>query len=63
MYFDGQQYVLIGTLVGMGYDCGQDRTVTFQGSDNGIWNKVSFHMEFIQNMLLENDEKLCFKHE
>jgi len=62
MHFDGQQWILIGTLMGMGFDCWSDKIKLFEGSDNGIWNKISAHVEFIHKTMRDLNEKTCKKH-
>ena len=61
MYLDKttRRYVLIGTLKGQGYSCKYDTVDTFEGSTNGLWNKVSSHMEWIQDTMEELREKVC----
>ena len=61
MYLDKttRRYVLIGTLKGQGYSCKYDTVDTFEGSTNGLWNKVSSHMEWIQDTMEELGEKVC----
>ena len=61
MYFDSSsgRYVLIGTVQGGGYDCRHDTVAVFEGSDNGVWNKVSAHMEWILDTMEELGEKTC----
>ena len=61
MYHNGasDRYILIGTVQGHGYDCIEDDVNTFEGSTNGVWNKVTAHMEWIQNTMEELGEKVC----
>jgi hypothetical protein len=39
-WVEGIRWVIIGTLFGGGFDCRTGRTSTFEGSNNGLWNKV-----------------------
>ena len=61
MYFNKTtfRYVLIGTVQGNGYDCETDAVYEFAGSTNGVWNKVSAHMQWIQDTMEELGEKGC----
>jgi len=52
-------YVLIGTVNGGGYDCRTDSEGSFEGSNNGVWNKVSAHMEWILKKMKELGENAC----
>ena len=54
-----RSYVLIGTLKGGGYDCETDRLNTFDGSNNGLWCKVSTHMSWIKSTMDSLGEKVC----
>jgi len=66
MFYDKptSRYVLIGTLYGGGYNC-ESNTVNkfnvsdFETSTNGIWNKVSAHMEWITKTMDKVGEKGC----
>ena len=62
MYFDGGQWLLAGTLLGMGYDCWSDKVKLFEGSDNGVWNKVGPQVTFIHMIMRKYGEKTCRKH-
>jgi len=53
------RYVLIGTVQGHGYDCRTDQVNLFEGSDNGLWNKVSAHMDWIQDTMQRFGENVC----
>ena len=53
------RYVLIGTVFGQGYDCRKNYVNKFEGTTDGIWNKVSAHMEWIQRAMEELGEKVC----
>jgi len=61
MYYNKttSRYVLIGTVYGGGYDCKRDRVTLFEGSNNGVWNKVSAHMWWIQNVMAGLGENVC----
>ena len=63
MYYEkkSNQYVLIGTVKGHGYDCRDDNVTKFEGSTNGVWNKVSAHMEWIQDTMDKLGEKGCWQ--
>ena len=54
-----KSFVLIGTVQGGGYNCGHDTVGTFEESTNGVWNKVSAHMDWIKRTLDELGEKVC----
>ena len=49
------KYSLIGTVQGGGYDCRKNKVYKFEGSDNGVWNKVSFHVDWIKKTVREMD--------
>ena len=87
------QWLLIGTQVGMGYDCLMDKIdlfevelqtkvredplvgrgllrdceifanlrlmLCFEDSDNGMWNKISDHVNFIHKVVRDYGEKIC----
>ena len=59
MYFDGGQWILAATLLGMGFDCGMDKLKQFEDSDNGIWNKVNVHYDFITKTMKKYDQMIC----
>ena len=61
MYFNRtrRSFVLIGTVNGGGYDCRTDQVSTFEGSRNGVWNKVSAHMDWIKITMNELGETIC----
>merc|ERR1719315_288226 len=61
MYYNKttSRYVLIGTVYGAGYDCRTDKVSKFEGSENGVWNKVSAHMEWIKDTMEELGETVC----
>ena len=61
MYLDPstQSYVLIGTVQGSGYDCRSGETTEVEGSNNGMWNKVSNHVDFVKKVMREMGETPC----
>ena len=61
MYYNKttSRYVLIGTVKGHGYSCKTDKVREYEGSTNGLWNKVSAHMEWIQETMEGLGEKIC----
>ena len=61
MHFNktSSRYVLIGTVQGSGYDCNTNTVHKFEGSTNGVWNKVSAHMKWIQGTMEELGEETC----
>merc|ERR1711942_77561 len=61
MYYNKttSRYVLIGTVIGNGYDCTRDFVSTYEESTNGLWNKVSAHMKWIQETMEGLGEKIC----
>merc|ERR1719209_1242179 len=45
---EGQhRWVIIGTLFGAGYDCKTGEKGGLEGTEEGIWNKVSAHTKWI----------------
>ena len=54
-----EKWILIGTVNGGGYDCRTDRKAEIDGSDNGVWNKVSYHVDWIKKTAQELGEILC----
>ena len=63
MYLDprSKSYVVIGTLYGGGYDCGNERVYSHEGSKNGLWNKVSIRVDYIKEVMKDMGETLCEK--
>jgi len=61
MYLDPstQSYMLIGTVQGSGYDCRSGETIEVEGSSNGMWNKVSNHVDFVKKVMTEMGETPC----
>ena len=53
------QSLIEGTVVGMGYDCSQDKvTAAVEGSRNNLWNKVSYHVPWIRKIAKKMGEEL-----
>jgi len=59
MFLSGNRYTIIGTVMGSGYDCRTGGVKRFEGQRDGVWNKVSAHMEWIQDKMREIGEKIC----
>ena len=61
MYYNKttSRYVLIGTLFAGVYTCMSDQIPPNEGVDNGVWNKVSAHMEWIKHTMEGLGEKIC----
>ena len=61
MYFDPKidDYVLIGTVMGLGYDCRINVEHEMEGSTNGLWNKVSAWVDWIHKEMEEMGELGC----
>ena len=61
MHFNkaSKAFTIIGTVHGGGYDCRTNHVTHFEGSDNGVWNKVSAHMGWIKKTVKELGEKAC----
>ena len=61
MYYNHttSSYVLIGTVQGTGYDCQTDTVNLYDGSDNGMWNKVSHWTDWIKEQMQEMGETAC----
>ena len=53
------RYVLIGTVNGFGYDCGTHRVHMFEDQTDGIWNKVSAHMDWIEDNMKQFGQQIC----
>jgi len=45
------RFILIGTVFGQGYDCRRGKFGSFEGSNDGIWNKVSTHSDWIKRTM------------
>ena len=50
-------YVLIGTVMGGGYNCGRNVISTSYRGEQ-IWNKVSFHVPWIKETMMRHGEKV-----
>ena len=50
---------ILGTVYGVGYDCRTDSEITFEGDNNGIWNKVSYHVPWLRRAAARLGEELC----
>ena len=61
MYLDPEldQHIIIGTVLGFGYDCKNDTVNESEGSENGLWNKVSTWVDWINKEMKEMGEKGC----
>ena len=46
-------------MQGHGYDCRKDDTYTVEGTNDGIWNKVSAHVPWIMQIVKKYGEELC----
>jgi hypothetical protein len=59
MYLEPEldQYILIGTVMGRGYNCKDDIVEESEGSTNGVWNKVSAWVDWINKEMKEMGEK------
>ena len=53
------KYVLIGTVQGGGYDCRDGTLSNWQGQTDGIWNKVTEHMEWREENMRKLEETIC----
>ena len=62
--FKQQKYLqffhVSGTLFGAGYNCKDNTVSVTEGFHDGIWNNVSKHVPWIENIAAEMGEKLCF---
>ena len=54
-----KRWTVIGTVVGMGYDCYSHSVHHFDGSNNGLWNKVSYHMDWIEKTMKKLNQTVC----
>ena len=61
MYYNNASstFTIIGTVNGNGYDCRTDEVYWFEGSNNGLWNKVSAHMDWIQKTMEKWEQQVC----
>ena len=53
------RWTLIGTVQGAGYNCRKDSMGMFEGSTNGVWNKVTAHMKWIRKTMEGLGETVC----
>ena len=53
------RYTLIGTVFGNGYDCTSNEVNMFEGQTDGIWNKVSEHMHWLEDNMRQLGEQIC----
>ena len=44
-YQKTNQFVIIGTVMGFGYNCKDGQVQFFENSDNGLWNKVAIYLK------------------
>ena len=60
MYYNiaSAAFTIIGTANGNGYDCRTIQVNTFEGSRNGLWNKVSAQMDWIQKTMESYGERV-----
>ena len=49
-----------GTVYGAGYDCRKNMVANTEGSHDGIWNNVIYHVPWIEAIAAQMGEKLCF---
>jgi hypothetical protein len=47
-----------GTVTGGGYNCWTGKFAIFEGSPNGLWNKISAHSDWIKEAMEENRETI-----
>ena len=52
-------WILIGTVQGTGYDCRTDSVGLFEGSPDGVWNKVSHWVNWLRTKMDEYGETAC----
>merc|ERR1712142_112402 len=53
------RFVLIGTVFGQGFNCKTGGVGRFEGTTDGIWNKVSAHMQWIERNMNQLGELVC----
>jgi len=56
---NNSRFSLIGTVNGNGYDCRTGSFNTFEEQTDGMWNKVSEHMEWIKKTMTEFEQPIC----
>jgi len=54
-----KRWTLIGTVMGQGYDCTHNVVDTLEGSNNGVWNKVSSHSKWLKKTMKKLKEPIC----
>ena len=61
MYYNkaSAAFTIIGTVNGNCYYCRTNQVNTFEGSRNGLWNKVSAHIGWIQDTMDYYGERVC----
>ena len=61
MYLEPEldRWIIIGTVMGSGYSCKDDTVNESEGSTNGLWNKVSVWVDWINKVMKEMGEKGC----
>ena len=61
MYFNKARgsYEIIGTLAGGGYSCLRNKVYDFEGSQNGLWNKISSWIGWIKVEMNRYQEEQC----
>ena len=61
MYFNKwtSSYMIIGTLVGGGYNCKKDTVKKIEGSFNGIWIKVTNFVQWLKEQMTTMEEDVC----
>ena len=61
MYFNKARgsYEIIGSLAGGGYSCVRNKVHFFEGSQNGIWNKISNWIGWIKVEMNRYQEEQC----
>jgi len=53
------RYTLIGTVFGSGYDCTTGDFNTFEDKRDGMWNKVSAHIDWVEENMKMLGEQIC----
>merc|ERR1712142_197477 len=61
MYLNSKtkRYELIGTVNGQGFNCKTGGIMEFEGRTDGIWNKVSAHVVWIEEQIKSLGEIIC----
>jgi len=55
------RYILIGTVHGAGYICATGARVDFEGTTNGMWNKVAYWVKWIKKEMKKVGDRGCFR--